>query len=91
MQTDPVGFDADSNLYIYGGNDPTDKTDPTGETPAAALAVLAATGTLDAEEDAGTGFITPASAVAVGVTTVVGLGVADMSFFNRLQLRLSRR
>ena len=30
MQVDPVGYDADLNLYIYGKNDPNDKTDPTG-------------------------------------------------------------
>jgi len=70
-----------SNLYAYVGNDPTDKTDPTGETPAAALGVLAATGTLDAEEDAGTGFVTPVSVAAVGVTTVAGLGITAVVFF----------
>jgi len=30
LQTDPVGYTADLNLYTYVGNDPTDKTDPTG-------------------------------------------------------------
>jgi RHS repeat-associated protein len=30
LQTDPVGYAADLNLYTYVGNDPTDKTDPSG-------------------------------------------------------------
>ncbi len=31
LQTDPVGYTADLNLYTYVGNDPTDELDPTGE------------------------------------------------------------
>jgi len=30
LQTDPVGYQADNNLYTYSGNDPTNKTDPLG-------------------------------------------------------------
>ena len=30
LQTDPVGYKADLNLYTYVGNDPTDKDDPMG-------------------------------------------------------------
>ena len=33
LQTDPVGYAADLNLYAYVGNDPTNQTDPTGNCP----------------------------------------------------------
>jgi hypothetical protein len=31
LQTDPVGYKDDIDLYTYTGNDPTDKTDPSGK------------------------------------------------------------
>ena len=33
LQTDPVGYSADPNLYVYVANDPTNRTDPTGLLP----------------------------------------------------------
>lgn len=38
LQTDPVGYKDDYDLYTYVWNEPTDKTDPSGQTTAGALA-----------------------------------------------------
>ena len=40
-QTDPVGYGPDVNWYDYVGDDPTDKTDPSGKCPPCAIAVVA--------------------------------------------------
>lgn len=33
LQTDPIGYNDDIDWYTYVGNDPTDKTDPSGDCP----------------------------------------------------------
>lgn len=35
LQTDPVGYGADMDLYAYAGEDPMNGSDPTGEAPLA--------------------------------------------------------
>jgi RHS repeat-associated protein len=40
LQTDPVGYGPDVNLYTYVGNDPTDKADASGDCPECAGAIL---------------------------------------------------
>ena len=46
LQTDPVGYKDDINWYAYVGNDPTDKTDPTGMVAGVDDAVLIGGGLL---------------------------------------------
>jgi RHS repeat-associated protein len=42
MQFDPIGYQSDVDLYLYVGDDPLDKTDPSGNCPICALGGAAA-------------------------------------------------
>lgn len=40
LQTDPVGYKSDLDLYEYVGDDPEDRADPTGQSPLEAVFVV---------------------------------------------------
>jgi RHS repeat-associated protein len=62
LQTDPVGYAADLNLYAYVGNDPTDKTDPSGNCAEDACVVEGGVAI-----SAGTVYVVTGGLVAAGV------------------------
>jgi len=78
LQTDPVGYKSDVDLYAYVGNDPLDRTDPTGnvgEATAAGCLIAAEVGCVPgaivgALVDAAI-FVGSAAAVAYGAHVII--------------------
>ena len=71
LQTDPVGSDADLDLYAYVGGDPINRSDPTGKNPAVATAAgigCAITAEIGCVEGAaiGAGIVIGGTAIIVG-------------------------
>jgi len=73
LQTDPVGYGPDLNLYTYVGNDPVDRTDPRGEMDDYTFDIYAnAVSQMSPQEQAGLAIVGAiATAGAIGVIAAV--------------------
>jgi RHS repeat-associated protein len=65
LQTDPVGYKSDVNLYTYASDDPVDLRDPDGQSPVAAAAPVICAG----PQAAGCAAVAAGTAVALCVAS----------------------